>query len=452
VRVRDVEIALVLAREMKAAAERQVEASLRLEQLQEVFGAEALDQPDRARIQTALQMAGLEPQPSLLEADPGEPIRFVVQGTAAPAAAPAPAEEAVEQRQEFPTVGEFARSAFSRFRRRRGAEGGNGVTTATEEPAAGGPPPPAEAETAVHSTLPEPEALDHPDPELEEPVEQDAEVASANGHVETPTNGHAHLDFDGAGLLDDVVLPPHETATPADFGASAETVDFDDPRVEEELAHVPEPEPEPLPVPEPLAYVEPEPGTAPQPAHAEAPEQPVLARPSLLFAAVAVPVVIASFAGWAFGLAFVALGLIATGLLRHARLSTVLKAGAAVTVASLGVSILLAGLDSGDSDPSDQQPAAEEREAEPPRAEESPAAQEPETEAEEPARERDEPARGEASERDQGPPPDEETEGLIRVPQGAERSDGSQGTAPVEPGAGETAPGATAPPVTEPQP
>src|SRR3954469_24429429 len=91
VRVRDVEIALVLAREMKAAAERDVDASLRLEQLREVFGAETLDRAERARIQTALQMAGLEPSPSLLEAGPAEPIRFAVDG------APPPEEVADEQ-------------------------------------------------------------------------------------------------------------------------------------------------------------------------------------------------------------------------------------------------------------------------------------------------------------------------------------------------------------------
>src|SRR4051794_29138074 len=80
VRVRDVEIALVLAREMKSAADRDVEASLRLEQLREVFGAERLDRAERARIQTALEMAGLAPRPSLLDADPDEPIRFAVGG------------------------------------------------------------------------------------------------------------------------------------------------------------------------------------------------------------------------------------------------------------------------------------------------------------------------------------------------------------------------------------
>src|ERR671916_59373 len=93
VRVRDVEIALVLAREMKAAAERDVEASLRLEQLPEGFGAADLDRAERARNQTALEMAGLAPQPSLLGADPAEPIRFELEGVTpgSGGSAPAPA-------------------------------------------------------------------------------------------------------------------------------------------------------------------------------------------------------------------------------------------------------------------------------------------------------------------------------------------------------------------------
>src|SRR4051794_16594347 len=144
VRVRDVEIALVLAREMKAAAERDVDASLRLLQLQEVFGAESLDRGERARIQTALEMAGLNPMPSLLEADPSEPIRFALAGPdgerATASAAPVePAAAPVEKEpQEFPTVGEFARSAFRRFRTRRAraeGDGGEQVATATGEQA-----------------------------------------------------------------------------------------------------------------------------------------------------------------------------------------------------------------------------------------------------------------------------------------------------------------------------
>src|SRR3954469_23273006 len=132
VRVRDVEIALVLAREMKAAAERDVDASLRLLQLQEVFGAESLDRAERARIQTALQMAGLEPFPSLLEADPSAPIRFGAVKTAAGATTaaggaagadtppePPPAPPAPDSKPTFPTVGQFARPKFGRSRRAR---------------------------------------------------------------------------------------------------------------------------------------------------------------------------------------------------------------------------------------------------------------------------------------------------------------------------------------------
>src|SRR3954452_9783221 len=130
VRVRDVEIALVLAREMKAAADRDVDASLRLGQLREVFGADQLDRAERARLQTALEMAGLAPRPSLLDAELDEPIRFAVGGAAsgdvvapeeaAPQAPPEPpSAPEPPQRQEFPTVGEFARSTFARFRGRR---------------------------------------------------------------------------------------------------------------------------------------------------------------------------------------------------------------------------------------------------------------------------------------------------------------------------------------------
>src|SRR3954468_22293470 len=103
---------------MKDAAARDVDASLRLEQLKEVFGADELDAGERARIQTALQMAGLEPHPSLLEADPADPIRFAVAGGAEPVPAPVAAVEApAEERQEFPTVGEFFRRRFGRKRR-----------------------------------------------------------------------------------------------------------------------------------------------------------------------------------------------------------------------------------------------------------------------------------------------------------------------------------------------
>src|SRR3954468_25110500 len=158
VRVRDLEIALVLAREMKAAAERSVDASLRLDQLQEVFGVQELDQAERARIQTALQMAGLEPFPSLLEADPDEPIRLgASKGAVAPsggaAAAPPPpppppAPEAPGETQAqptFPTVGEFPRSEL----RSRGFGFGRGSPGGGEAPRPPGSSEPM-AETNGH--------------------------------------------------------------------------------------------------------------------------------------------------------------------------------------------------------------------------------------------------------------------------------------------------------------
>ena len=433
-RVRDVEIALVLAREMKAAAERDVDASLRLQQLQEVFGAERLDRGERARIQTALRMAGLEPRPSLLDADLDEPIRFALEGGVATATEAPPAEAPAQEKQEFPTVGEFFKR---RFKGRKDQE------EPAEEPIAGGPPPAEEApvaeETAVHETLPEPapeepvaeetvvrETL--PEPEADDPV---ADEPSVNGNV-AEANGHAHLDFDD-------VLPAHETATPADFGASSETVDFGDPRVEEELAQLAaeEEEEEPEVEPEPEAEIEPEPEPVPEQPVAVAPppveaspavvaqQPPGQIRPAAIFAAAAVPVVVASFAGWAFGLAFVALGLVALGFLRHASFRTLLIAGALVTVASLALSFVLAGLDDGSS--TDEPPAAEE----PAAPEPEPKAEEPEPapKAEEPKAEerpREEPAAEEPARKQQpkaeAPTPDEETEGLIRVPPGSDPS------------------------------
>src|SRR4051794_40240110 len=165
---------------MKAAAERSVDASLRLDQLQEVFGVQELDRAERARIQTALQMAGLEPFPSLLEADPSEPIRFgaskaaVAAGGAAggapppPPPAPHPEAAAPESQPAFPTVGEIARSKLRprRFGVRRGDHG--------EDEA---PPPADEAPEPEPDPVPQPEVNGHmPDgaevdlPADEEPV------------------------------------------------------------------------------------------------------------------------------------------------------------------------------------------------------------------------------------------------------------------------------------------
>ena len=376
-RVRDVEIALVLAREMKDAAARDVDASLRLEQLKEVFGADQLDAAERARIQTALQMAGLEPRPSLLEAGEDEPIRFEVSADeAAPAAAaarPAPA----EARQEFPTVGEFTRSTFRRFRQRRKRKADEPVITAEQLPPPAQPEPEPESEPA-----PEPVAYEQPEPE---PIAEELDVEPANGHVDVATNGNGHhID-----LLDEVALPPHDTATPSDFGASAETIDFDDPRLGEEWAehlleddeeeaeaeepelvypddepvYEPEPEAEPLPLPEP------EPERAPEPAPV-AQGTRVEEVAAVVLPLAAIPVLVASLAGWSFGLPFVALALITTGVLvgrrggffRTLRESdaarTVAKATAAVTFASLGISIVLANVGGGSSKTSSTKPAA----------------------------------------------------------------------------------------------
>jgi hypothetical protein len=199
VRVRDLEIALVLAREMKAAAARSVEASLRLDQLQEVFGVEELDQAERARIQTALQMAGLEPFPSLLEADPAEPIRFGAAKT--PAAATATTAGGSSGSSElppeppadpptFPTVGEFARSKFGRSRRAR--RGDHDADRPPPEPDAELEEEPelegellAEPELA-HEPEPEPELAHEPEPEPEPEAELLAEPEPEPVALEEP--------------------------------------------------------------------------------------------------------------------------------------------------------------------------------------------------------------------------------------------------------------------------
>jgi len=131
VTVRDLEVAQVLAREVKAAAARSAGASLRADQLKLLFGAAELDAAERERIQAALEMVGLDPQPSLLEVDGDAPVAFVARPAGAfpperkrrfsggeeRQARPDPGRAATE-RGEFPTVGEFARSTFERARRR----------------------------------------------------------------------------------------------------------------------------------------------------------------------------------------------------------------------------------------------------------------------------------------------------------------------------------------------
>jgi hypothetical protein len=147
VSIRDLEVAVVLAREMSAASSRAVEASLRADQIQEVFGAAALDDVERVRIQTALEMAGLRPTPSLLEVEVGGAVRFAVNaGAPAPSApaepgAPQAPAAAPPRRTEFPTVAEFARTALARIRGPKAPPPAAGPAANGTAPAASAPTP-----------------------------------------------------------------------------------------------------------------------------------------------------------------------------------------------------------------------------------------------------------------------------------------------------------------------
>lgn len=77
VKVGDLEIAMVLARELRSIAGR---PSLTLGQLQQAFGASRLDSPVRERIDAALGAAGMHADPSVLEAHPDEPLSFAFAG------------------------------------------------------------------------------------------------------------------------------------------------------------------------------------------------------------------------------------------------------------------------------------------------------------------------------------------------------------------------------------
>ena len=378
VRVRDLEIALVLAREMKAAAERSVDASLRLDQLQEVFGVQELDRAERARIQTALQMAGLEPFPSLLEADPSEPIRFGASKTAVAASGgsaaappppppPSPAEEPAETEAQptFPTVGEFARSKLRsrRFGVRRGDHG---------EDEAPPPPEPPEPMAEANGHLPDEEAIEDEEVVDEEPVADDEEL-------------------------------------------------YDEPEPPADPEPEPEPEPEheereyiPLATPEPVAYEEPEP--EPQPARARAGEVA-----AVLLPAVAIPVIATSIAGWRFGLPFVALSVIATGWvvgreksgffasIRGSRAArTALTVTAIVTVLSVGAAVVLAALR--DSSTTTKKPATPAKQPAKP-----PAASKPATPPPSKAHKKKHKAKR-ATAPTPAPSQDPATQGLIRVP------------------------------------
>src|SRR5947208_6716015 len=74
VRVGDLEIAMVLARELGSTERR---PSLTAAQLQAAFGARQLDTSARERIDAALEAAGLHTEPSILAAHPDEALVFL---------------------------------------------------------------------------------------------------------------------------------------------------------------------------------------------------------------------------------------------------------------------------------------------------------------------------------------------------------------------------------------
>jgi hypothetical protein len=466
VRVRDLEIALVLAREMKAAAARSVDASLRLDQLQEVFGVEELDRAERARIQTALQMAGLEPFPSLLEADPSTPIRFgasqaaAAEGATAAAADPAPpAEEPpAEAPPTFPTVGQFARSKLRRSRRfggRRGHQGDRDVAPpppVDETPDAPEPPEalPAEEPLYRHGDALADE-VEAPEAALPEEVtrthEAPAEYAESNGH------GPEHAELDPDATQVHYQVEPEE----AEQEEAIEEPEVDeDPEVDEEpeLGEEPEPHPEdereyiPL-VPPPVATAAPEPEpAAPTPSGARTRE--VVAA---LLPAVVIPVIVTSVAGWRFGLPFVALSVIATGVLLGRRADaagderrglfatlrgspaaqTALRTTAVVTVLSVVASVVLAsvGKDSSSTTGKSAAPAKKS----PPSAAAKPAP------AAKPATKK-KPSAKPKSHKQTPPPttpepqPDPSTQGLVRVPPSSAAQPSTGTGTGTQPGAG----------------
>ena len=396
-KVRDLEIALVLAREMKAAAERSVDASLRLDQLQEVFGVQELDGAERARIQTALQMAGLEPFPSLLDADPSEPIRFGASkaavtaggaGAAPPPPPPPPGEEAAPDAQPaFPTVGEFARSKLRprRFGVRRGDHGDD------EAP----PPPP-----------PEPES-----------------VADTNGHVPDDPVVEEDVIEEEAFEEEHEPVADYEDEDELELEAESDLEPEPELQAEPELEAEPDLEPEPdqrayvpLATPEPVAYEEPEPAAPPTARRAEL----VVA----LVPAVAIPVIVTSIAGWQFGLPFVALSVIAAGwvmsrekqgflasLRNSAGARTALTITAVVTVLSAGAAVVLASLPSSSS--SSKKSAAPAKQTQPPVA--SKPATPPKIQVHPKQKHRKHHKRA-TTPAPAGSPVDPATQGLVRVP------------------------------------
>ena len=82
VRVGDLEIAMVLAKEFRSIPGR---PSLTLVQLQAAFAAGNLDSEARERIDAALEAAGVHAEPSVLQAHPDEALVFSVNDGERPA-------------------------------------------------------------------------------------------------------------------------------------------------------------------------------------------------------------------------------------------------------------------------------------------------------------------------------------------------------------------------------
>jgi hypothetical protein len=439
VRVRDLEIALVLAREMKAAAARSVDASLRLDQLQEVFGVEELDHGERARIQTALQMAGLEPFPSLLEADPTEPIRFgavkaAAGATQSPGDEPPPeAPPAADAPPTFPTVGQFARSKFGRSRRARRGDHANGHA-----------PPPVEPELEFE---PEPEDEPQSEPDFDatqvhEVVEED--VADATEEAAPDPFDEAPPEVGEEDAPEEIAQEPEFDRSPVvDAAPELEPETESEPDEREYIPLVPHDER----IEEPVAPPQPEPVATAAPSRKDELLAPLLP-------AVVIPVVVTSIAGWRFGLPFAALSVIAIGVLlgrgpgrrgliatlRESSLAgTILITTAVVSILSVAAAVLLTsvGKDSGSTAQKTAQPAK--KAVQPSATQPTPATAKPAAKPKPPK-----PKRHPAPQ-DQTPPPDPSTQGLVRVPpaSSATPSTGTPGTgtATPQPGTGTTQPG-----------
>ena len=345
VTVRDLEVAQVLAREVREAAARSSQASLRADQVRLLFGAVALDDAERERIHAALEMVGLEAQPSLLEADADAPVAFVARnghstvpqpkqqrsrrrGSGSAGGARRFARE--QERTEFPTVGEFARATLERARRRvadrNEGEGG-------EEPAAD-----AMHEGGVDFDYDEPVPTAD-DEHLEASHEDGAEhhddaplvaIESENDDEPPAEPGDGGEHRDDAPVAVEPVEAEHESLN--GHGPSvAVTAPEDEEEAHQRAAFEAEDDEHP-PVASAAAYAVDEPGPAhgdehiaEPPALHEAPVTPHEATAegderlgevaAVLITAAALPVIGTSIAGWRFGLPYLALAIAASGSL-----------------------------------------------------------------------------------------------------------------------------------------